>query len=209
MRRQLIKSTVVTTAGLAALALLTLRWTGLHWGATTGEVDETLPGDDVVPAAGFTATRAITIDAPPERVWPWIAQIGQGRGGFYSYDWLENLAGCRIHSADQIAPQWQHPEAGDTVRMHPKVALTVDAIDPGHSLVLRAPAGEASSAEFSWAFVVRPRPGRTTRLLVRERYGWSGRSSALLMEPLLAASSIMSRAMLRGIKERVERRAAA
>lgn len=212
MRRQLLKSTVMTATGLAAVTLLTLRWTGLHWGATTGEVDERLPGDEVVPGAGFVATRAITIDAPPGRVWPWIAQIGQGRGGFYSYDWLENLVGCEIRSADEIVERWQHPGTGDTVRLHPKVALGVVSVDPAHSLVLRAPAGPTGSkdpAEFSWAFVVRPHPARTTRLLVRERHGVAGRWSALLMEPVQAASSIMTRAMLLGVKERAERRTGA
>ena len=112
MRHGVLASTVATAAGALALTVVTARWTALHWGATTGEVDETLPGDDVVRDAGLVATRAITIDAPPERVWPWVVQIGQGRGGFYSYDWLENLVGCDIHSADEIVEPWQHVVAG-------------------------------------------------------------------------------------------------
>ena len=79
----------------------------LHWGATRAEVDGVLPGDEVLPAADLVSTRAITIDARPEDVWAWVAQLGQGRGGFYSYDCLENLIGCDIHSSDTVRPAWQ------------------------------------------------------------------------------------------------------
>ena len=210
MRYGVVASTVATAAGAVALALVTARWSGLHWGATTGEVDEVLPGDDVVPGEAFVATRAITIDAVPERVWPWVVQLGQGRGGFYSYDWLENLVGCDIHSADEVVERWQHVAPGDTVRLHPEVALAVASVDPGHSLVLTggpdAGTANATAGEFSWAFVVRKHAGATTRLLVRERYAVRSPWSRLFLEPLSAASSLMSQKMLRGIRDRAERR---
>ncbi|MEK8226829.1 hypothetical protein NKG05_13190 [Oerskovia sp. M15] len=89
-----------------------------------------LPGDELVPAADVVATRAITIAAPPREVWRWVLQLGQGRGGFYSYEWLENLVGCEIRNADRIEPQWQRLAVGDEVRLHPAVALRVAAIVP-------------------------------------------------------------------------------
>src|SRR3954470_4042036 len=103
--RRLLAPMVV---GAAVVSVVTLRWSALHWGATTEETRERLPGDGILPVAGLVATRAITIVAPPEDVWPWIVQLGADRGGFYSYDRLENLAGCRLHSADTVVPEWQH-----------------------------------------------------------------------------------------------------
>lgn len=84
----------------------------LRWGATDEELGKPLPGDELVPHPGIESTRAITVNAPVEQVWSWLAQIGQDRGGFYSYEWLENLAGCRMRNADRVHPEWQHREVG-------------------------------------------------------------------------------------------------
>ncbi|NUO90652.1 MAG: hypothetical protein HOQ18_07490, partial [Dermatophilaceae bacterium] len=147
--------------------------------------------------------------APPEAVWPWIVQIGADRGGFYSYDPLENLAGFRLRSAETIGPEWQHLGPGDVVRLHPEVALTVVSVDPNHSLVLRAapapapaPAREGARFgatppdgirdgdaardapyDFTWAFVLRRHPHAATRLITRERFGYTRWWSPLLVEP--------------------------
>src|SRR6478752_4152733 len=94
----------------AALGVVTLRWSSLHWGATTEETRERLPGDEILRDPGLVATRAITIEAPPEEVWRWVVQMGADRGGFYSYDRLENLAGCQVDSADTVVGAWQHLE---------------------------------------------------------------------------------------------------
>jgi hypothetical protein len=109
----------------------------LRWGATDEEVGVGLPGDGLVANADLTATRAISIDAAVGDVWPWIAQIGQGRGGFYSYDVLENLIGCDIHSANRIVAAWQSVDVGDHVNLHPEVGLRVATVNPGQALVLR------------------------------------------------------------------------
>ncbi|MGZ3681510.1 MAG: hypothetical protein ACXWQR_24345, partial [Ktedonobacterales bacterium] len=85
----------------------------LRWGATAAERRESLPGDALVPDPATTSTLAITVDAPVIAVWPWLAQIGQDRAGFYSYEWLENLAGCRMRNADHIYPEWQHRHIGE------------------------------------------------------------------------------------------------
>jgi len=136
--------------------------------------------------------------------------LGQGRGGFYSYDFLENLVGCDIHSADRIVPEWQDVGVGDEVKLHPKVALAVAALEPGRSLVLRGgvPMGNTPPPyDFTWAFVLRERPDRTTRLLVRERYAYTRRWAPLVVEPVEAVSFVMSQKMLRGIRDRAERTA--
>jgi hypothetical protein len=108
----------------------------LRWGATNEELSKPLPGDELVPEPAIESTRAITVNAPVEEVWPWLAQIGQDRGGFYSYEWLENLAGCQMRNADRIHPEWQHRELGETVFLHPAYGMRVASFEPGRAIVL-------------------------------------------------------------------------
>jgi hypothetical protein len=141
---------------------------------------------------------------------PWIAQVGQGRGGFYTYDALENLVGCDIHSTDRIVLEWQHPYVGGEVKLHPEVSLAVALVEPGRAMVLRGavPAGGTRGEppyDFSWAFVLSYGAGGGTRLLVRERYRYTRWWAPALVEPVAVVSFVMSRRMLRGIKERAER----
>jgi hypothetical protein len=158
-----------------------------------------LPGDELVPAPPVVTTRAVSFAAPANEVWPWIAQIGQGRGGFYSHAWLENLLGCRIVNADRVHPEWQQLVVGDEVRMHPKgPPLVVREVRPPDLLVVGEP------GIFSWAFVLEDDgPGRS-RLLVRSR-GTFGLPAPLspLLEP---GHAVMERSMLRGLRSRVEGR---
>jgi hypothetical protein len=179
----------------------------LRWGATDDELNVALPGDELVPAADLTATRAVTVRASADGVWPWVAQLGQGRAGFYSYDFLENLMGCSIHSAERVVPEWQPIDVGDAVHLHPAVGLVVAVVEPGRALVLRGgvPIGRMPPPyDFTWAFVLRDQADGT-RLVVRERYGYSRRWARLLVEPAELVSFLMSQRMLRGIKERAER----
>jgi hypothetical protein len=198
-------STVAAVIGSAAL----LRHGYLQWGATPVEQQQDLPGDGFLPAVDVSSTRAITIDTAPEAVWPWIAQLGQGRGGFYSYDWLENLIPhVDIHSADRVVPEWQHIEAGGQIRLAPEVPLQVAAVEPGRSIVLRGgvPMGNvAAPYDFTWAFVLIPQTDGTTRLVVRERYAYSRRWSGLVVQPAALASCVMTPKMLRSIKSRAEK----
>jgi hypothetical protein len=195
-------------AGAAAAYIALARPGKLRWGATDEELEASLPGDDLIESADLTATRAITIRAPAGAVWPWIAQLGQGRGGFYSYDFLENLARCDIHSADRIRPEWQDVGVGDEVRLAPEVGLVVASLERGRSLVLRGGIPIANGAppyDFTWAFALRDQPGETTRLLVRERYAYTRPWARLIVEPSEAVSFVMSQKMLRGIRDRAER----
>jgi hypothetical protein len=145
----------------------------LRWGATDADVAEAMPGDDRVADPSFDATRAITIEAPPERVWPWLVQIGYGKAGFYSYDLFDNAA---RQSADRILPEYQEPKVGDWVPMASKVneatAFKISAFEPNHWILWEKP-------DSTWAWKLVPLEGARTRLITRlkERYTW--RSSPL------------------------------
>jgi hypothetical protein len=210
VRRTLLAA--VAAAGAVA-AYRQGRRAQLAFGATPEEQAAELPGDELVADADLVATRAITIRASAADVWPWLAQLGQGRGGFYSYDRLENLAGCDIRSADAVVPEWQGIAVGDEVRLHPEFGLPVAEVRPQEALVLHGAGpgdddGDAPPFDFTWAFVLRPAGEGRTRLLVRERYGyrtdWAGR----MVEPVSWVSFVMTERMLRGIRDRAERAAA-
>ena len=183
---------LVGLGGLAAYLGLVRPWTR-RWGATPRERRMPLPGDERVQRAGVSMTRAVTIDAPPDRVWPWIAQIGQDRGGFYSYAWLENLAGCRMRNADRVHPEWQHREVGEMVLLHPDAGIALTRFDAGRSFALDG-----------WYFVLEPAPGDRTRLLARSRIP-RGRVSIAYAIFVELPHFVMERKMLLSIKERVER----
>jgi hypothetical protein len=204
-RARLVSSGVV--AGFVIAGTRLLRHEYLRWGAVDDEVAMRLPGDGLIRQADLTATRAVTIHAAAADVWPWIVQLGQGRGGFYSYDFLENLVGCDIHSADRIVQEWQQLDVGATVRLAPELPLTVAVVETGTALVLRGGiplGGDAAPYDFTWAFVLNHAPDGSTRLVVRERYEYLRRWAPFVIEPVQFASSVMSRRMLHGVKERAE-----
>lgn len=194
-------------------AILLRPW-HLRWGASTGDVAAHLPGDELVPGARYRMDHVITIDAPADSVWPWLVQIGQDRGGFYSYWRLEHLVGADIHNADRIVPAWQHRKAGDFIPavqpdylggiLGDSVGWRVADVVPGRALVLE-----------DWgAFVVEPVDSATSRLHVRLRGDASPSLATILLAPLNVlvfepAHFIMERGMLRGIKQRAERGGAA
>lgn len=191
------------------------RWYN-RWGATPAEVGATMPGDELVPAPKMTSTRAITINARPETVWAWLIQIGQGRGGFYSYDALENLLRCDIHSAEAIMPELQELREGDLILLAPARApcYRVAALQAPHFLILAGadpktravqpvPAGPDELAT-TWQWTLRSaRGGLDARLVARQRYSYPRRQALLwhLVEPL---DFVMERRMLAGIKARAE-----
>jgi hypothetical protein len=162
-------------AAQVAIVLLTApaarRWYN-RWGAALAEVTCAMPGDDLVPLPMLASTRAITSGAPPEEVWAWLVQIGQGRGGFYSFDALENLLRWDTHSADQIIPELQQLQAGDLILLAPAEAPCFRAmVEPPHVLVLtsadRRPAPPSPSRP-AW---VSCHPWRGTPWVVTSRLG--------------------------------------
>ncbi len=199
----------LSAAGFAVYWLLIRPW-HQKWGATGQEATGSLPGDELMPDAPWRTTHAITIQAPIEVVWSWIVQMGQGRGGFYSYDWLENLFGMNIRNVDRILPQFQQLEVGDTVPFWKGVGVTVRQIVPPRLLVLAGALNDDRSADGgSWVFTLDEVSPASTRLVVRTRssYGpwWIAPAVCLLGEP---AHFIMERAMMLGIKRRSEMTAA-
>jgi hypothetical protein len=111
-------------AGVAAFAFVDYPLLA-QWGATPDQAERPPPGDELVPD-GLHSTRAVTIDGGPEAVWPWLVQIGQDRGSFYSHDWLERLFGAEIHNAEHIQPEWQHLAPGDTMWPNPPTQAACD-----------------------------------------------------------------------------------
>ena len=201
----------ITEEGLGALAIaativsspLSRAWYS-KWGATPEELKMTLPGDEFVPHPELVSTRAITIQAPACAVWPWLVQMGQGRGGLYSYERLENLVGCDMHNADRILPDHQHLEVGDKIRLVPEGRepyFLVSAIEPGKAIILGG-----DDPPTTWAFVLEPIDDKTTRLIIRWRQdyeptlgnviGWR-----LVTDPI---TFVMERKLLQGIKLRAE-----
>lgn len=214
MRRWLPRAVMAASASVLAYRLLASPW-HQNRGATEDEITRPLPGDDLVAEPASQGTRAITIEAPPEQVWPWVIQLGADRGGFYSYDWLENAFGLGIHSADAIVPEWQQREVGDLVYANRTGTggWYVMDVRPDEALVLKmadvagsrpAPRDEQLKWEFLWTFALARRPDGTTRLLVRERVGFDSATTRLLMAPVGLVSFVMTRKMLRGIKARAE-----
>ncbi len=206
----MMRSRVIKAAGGAALAagagaigypLLFRRWC-LAWGATDEEVSRKLPGDELVPEADIVSTRAVTIEAPPGAVWPWLVQMGSGRGGAYTYDWIENLLGLHMHSARQILPQFQDLKVGDELPLGPgRPVMRVEVCDPERTLAIRFADGN-----WVWIFALVAEDGRT-RLISRNRIATPGAArpvrlfNLLVMEP---GSLVMERKMLLGIKQRAE-----
>lgn len=177
------------------------RW-HLRWGATPAEVASPLPGDGLMPRAQYRSTRAISIDAPVEDVWPWLVQVGCLRAGWYSNDLLDNLA---HPSATVIVPELQHLEAGQRVPMSPRPSersdLTVHSFEVDRWLLWTTP-------DSTWAWQLTP-TGHGTRLItrIRARYDWRYPQWALLGLLLMEFGDFaMLRRMLRGIKARAEAR---
>jgi hypothetical protein len=151
------------------------------------------------------STRVIAIDAPPSAVWPWLVQMGPGRGGAYTYDWIENLLGLGMHSADRVHPEWQHVEVGDTPSVKPGKeagpdAMRIRVLEPEAALV-----SSSDDGTWVWAFVL-SRDGDGTRLISRNRITSGDSLGARLGLALMTPGSwVMERKMLTGIKGRAER----
>jgi hypothetical protein len=191
-----------------------------RWGASDEEVKRSLPGDERVPDSLATQTMALTVGARAAEIWPWLAQIGQERGGLYSYELLENLARCRMRNADHIVPEWELA-VGDRVRLGPEgyPVHGVVGLERGRWLLLAGAdiktglvgelpkPGQSEYVNFSWAFYLDERSGGATRLLSRSRLDYAPRSFASRViwiwftDPI---GFVMTRKMLLTLKQRAE-----
>ena len=192
---------VAMALGAATAAyLLYIRPWQLRWGATDEELARPMPGDEVVERPTFNATRAVTIRARPEEVWPWIVQMGVTRAGWYSYDLLDNLG---RPSARRILPQFQNPKIGDVVPMSPdgKQGMLVKDFEQDRWMLWWDGKGG-----MSWAWGLYPVDEARTRLITRVRLHYDWRSPSILFHMLVEFTDIvMMRKSMLGIKERAER----
>ena len=163
-----------------------------HWGSTQAERSRRLPGDGEAEPLSV-ATRAVSVQAPAEEVWRWLVQIGQDKAGFYSYDWLENLAGCRLHTATRVHPEWQEVRPGDPLTLFPGVATRIAEVDPPYALVIEG-----------WgAYLVEPDGDGGCRLVARSHVDREPRA-LLYYLGIELPHAVMERRMLLGIKQRAE-----
>jgi hypothetical protein len=203
----------ILTIGAAAVAGAVVYWLAmrswyLEWGATDSEVSGAVRGDDQVPQPTYQTTLAIGVHGLPEDVWPWLVQMGNRRGGLYSYDWLDRLFGyLDAPSATTILPAFQQLKPGDVIPLGRGPAFPVASVDPCRSLVL---SGKTDDFQWSWQFEIRRQDARHTRLISRNRArGPRGVGPSLFMLALEPAAFLMTRRMLIGIKNRAEKLAAA
>jgi hypothetical protein len=181
----------------------------LRWGAVLDEVHGAMPGDEVVPRAQFNATRAVTVDAPPERVWPWIVQLGYRRAGFYTYDLIDNAS---QRSAERILEEYQHPAVGDLMPMFKElhglaIAYTVTAFETDKWMVWVHRPNPSEEPDSTWTWRLTPLPGGGTRLVTRMKqdYRWETPRLAIFNFVLMEMGDFaMERRMLKGIKRRAE-----
>jgi hypothetical protein len=235
MLRRFIRLAAVgaaVTVPVGVYAFVVRPW-AKRWGVDATEAATVLPGDDILPDASTVETRAITIDAAPADVWPWLVQMGYGRAGFYSYDHLDTKAG----SADEIVPAWQDLKVGDTLPTHPAGGFEVRVLEPEHALVVyvdnemakrwtttppdeASPVGVQASGAFlggsmptefagTWAFKIAAMPDGRTRLIERLRFRFPDEvampARKLAMEALGFGVFLMVRKQLLGIRDRAEK----
>jgi hypothetical protein len=192
-----------TAIVIGLLAVVLLMPLADRWGASPQEVSASLPGDELVPSPNIGYTRAVSINAAPEQIYPWIVQVGAGKGGWYSYDWFEtNVLRCQNSNANRIYEEWQGLRVGDKVKMCPDEnmppAYKVARMDPNEAIILGHQDGDQWVEV--WQFVMVPQDGGSTRLVIRSRSemgGWFWN----VMRP---GEFIMMRGMMLGIKERAE-----
>jgi hypothetical protein len=196
---KVLRLAVAAAGGCVTAYVFLLRGPILTWGATVGEAACRLPGDELLEDADGISTRAIDIHAPASAVWPWIVQMGPSpRGGAYTYDWIENLLGLNMHSANTVLPEFQHPQIGDTIGFGSN-RMQLQRLEPEHVLAWRSQDGN-----WVWTFVLTQEHG-STRLLSRNRFRLPTMTARIGMLPMEPGSLVMERKMLRGIKERAER----
>jgi hypothetical protein len=206
------RNITIRLAALAILALLLaaiyafwIRQRQLHWGATAEEIARPMPADDMVQHPAFDATRAITIRARPEQIWPWLVQMGYGRAGFYGYDLIENPGGgSAMRSAHTILPQFQNPRPGDILPLSVAASLVYGPIEPNHHVVWLG-RDDPPAGVFIWQLV--PVDESHTRLISRIRWRYLRTPFGFVLGVFTEfADHVAVRAILGGVRDRAEGR---
>lgn len=198
-----MRRTLFLVAGfLAALAGLFTVWNRWQrgWGATREEIDREMPGDELVPGPFLVTNRAITVNAPPDCIYPWLLQMGYRRGGLYSYDFLDRLFGILDEpSAREIHPEWQDLRVGDVVEVKKGPPFPVAILEPNSAFVLANP-----EVGWTWQTCMYAQPDGTTRLVTRNRSSWTGKGAKPAMLALDVPAFMMVRRWLQVLKQRAE-----
>ncbi|MBA2664145.1 MAG: hypothetical protein H0U74_17775 [Bradymonadaceae bacterium] len=189
--------------GVSAVYMTVIRPRHMRWGATQQEIDRPMLGDELVNKPTYVTTRAITIDARPEDVWPWLVQMGEHRGGFYSYDLIDRLLGIKVHSAHRILPRFQHLDEGDALDL--KGNMIVRKIEAGRALVI-GPGKSVEHIDSTWSIALHPLGSTRTRLVsrVRPRFDLKSARALLLLLVLDIGQIIMEQKWLHEIKSHAE-----
>jgi hypothetical protein len=198
---------------LIALTLAVLYWFPLRrlfgrWGTTPVDLARVMPGDAAIADPTYAVTLAITVDARPAYIWPWLVQMGYRRGGLYSYDWLDRLFGYLDRpSANRILPECQHLTVGDEIPLGRGAGFPVTGIEPYRALVL---GGKGDGFQWVWQFGLYPLDGKRTRLVSRNSVRAPQTvGSWLFLRVIEPAAFLMTRRMLLGLKHRAEALSAA
>ena len=193
---------------LVMLALLVLYWFPIRqwmnqWGASPSDLDRAMAGDGLLPDWTYSGTTAVTVNVPPEHIWPWLVQIGYQRGGLYSYDWLDRVFGYLDRpSATRILPEFQHLAVGDHIPLGRGPSWPVAVLEPNRALVLDM--RNLGGFDWVWQFGLYPVDQNRTRLVSRSRVCTKTVWARLATYAIEPAGFVMTRRMLLGLKQRAE-----
>jgi hypothetical protein len=195
--------TLLVILTVAALYWFPIRRWMNQWGATSSDLARVMTGDSLLPDWTYSGTTAVTVNAAPEHIWPWLAQLGYQRGGLYSYDWLDRLFGYLDRpSATRILPEFQHLAVGDKIPLGRGPSWPVAALEPNRALVLDM--RNMRGLDWVWQFGLYPVDETRTQLVSRSRVRAQAMWSRLLTHVIEPAGFLMTRRMLIGLKERAE-----
>jgi hypothetical protein len=206
--KKIFKIASITLGVIILFYIVFLRYVLLNWGATDAEMKKYYPGDSIVADPGYINVLAVTVHKAPSDVWPWIAQMGLNKGGFYSYTWIENLFGCNLHNADRLHPEWQNAKQGDyepvcaTAEKNEIPGWVIHTLIPNRTFVYR----KSTDSTWTMGFYIDSVSENSCRLITRMRYVTPKKFLPYVAEKVWFewAHCIMQRGSITGIRKRAE-----